>query len=268
MPSFLLALAPAAIAATPAPALPDLAEARHAIQAGRLEQARAMVTSAIGAGMKGDPVDRLLADLAFARGENANALARYTALLLAHPNDAKLLEPAAIAALRLGDTAKAEAFAGRATRVPGVSWRAWNTRGAVADLRGDFSAADEFYRQALGLAPDRAEVLNNLGWSRILRGDWQGAVEPLERAVSLMPGSSRAANNLELARSAIDASLPARRSGESGADWAARLNDAGMAAELRGDRARAVAAFARAIEARGSWYERAANNLAAAGGKV
>ena len=264
MPSFLLALAPAAIAA----ALPDLAEAKHAIQAGRLEQARAMVASAIGAGMKGDPVDRLLADLAFARGENANALARYTALLFAHPNEPKLLEPAAIAALRLGDTAKAEAFAARATRVPGVSWRAWNTRGAVADLRGDFAAADDFYQQALGLAPDRAEVLNNLGWSRILRGDWQGAVEPLERAAKLMPGSSRAANNLELARAAIDADLPARRSGETDEDWAARLNDAGMAAELRGDRARAVAAFARAIEARGSWYERAVNNLAAAGGKV
>ena len=73
---------------------------------------------------------------------------------------------------------------------------------------------------------------------------------------------------LDNARSAIDADLPARRSDETDADWAARLNDAGMAAELRGDRARAVAAFARAIEARGSWYERAANNLAAVGGKV
>ena len=75
------------------------------------------------------------------------------------------------------------------------------------------------------------------------------------------------ANNVELARAALAADLPQRRPGESEDDWAMRLNDAGVVARLQGDRARAVAAFARAIEARGSWYERAANNLQAAGGK-
>jgi len=73
------------------------------------------------------------------------------------------------------------------------------------------------------------------------------------------------ARNLELARSAIDASLPARRSGESDADWAARLNDAGLAAAILGDKARATAAFTQAVDASGTWYARAANNLEAMG---
>ena len=62
--------------------------------------------------------------------------------------------------------------------------------------------------------------------------------------------------------------LPQRRPGESDQDWAARLNDAGVAAELRGDRARAAAAFSQAIETKDSWYIRAANNLSAVGGKL
>jgi len=61
--------------------------------------------------------------------------------------------------------------------------------------------------------------------------------------------------------------LPRRKPGEADSDWAARLNDAGVAAEALGDRKRAIAAFTQALEASGSWYERAANNLAGASGQ-
>ncbi|HKU92717.1 MAG TPA: hypothetical protein VJP82_05150, partial [Sphingomicrobium sp.] len=111
------------------------------------------------------------------------------------------------------------------------------------------------------------EVINNRGWSRLLRGDWQGAADFLQKAATLAPKSVRAANNLELARAALSADLPVRNPGESDRDWAARLNDAGMAAQLLGDRKRAIAAFTQALEASGSWYERAANNLQAASGQ-
>jgi hypothetical protein len=37
-----------------------------------------------------------------------------------------------------------------------------------------------------------------------------------------------------------------------------------MAAEMLGDRQRAVAAFTAALDASGRWYERASNNLQAA----
>jgi tetratricopeptide (TPR) repeat protein len=113
------------------------------------------------------------------------------------------------------------------------------------------------------LAPRSPEVANNSGWSLLARGQWHEAIPPLEQAAALDPSSKRIAANLELARAALADGLPERRRGESAADWAARLNDAGMVARLRGDRKRAIAAFARAIEARTDWFERAANNLAA-----
>ena len=77
-----------------------------------------MLGVAIAAGAKGEPVDRLLADLALARGENDQALAIYRQLLASHPDEALLLERAGIAALRLGRSPEATALLDRATRQP------------------------------------------------------------------------------------------------------------------------------------------------------
>ena len=101
----------------------------------------------------------------------------------------------------------------------------------------------------------------------VARGDWKNAVGSFERAAELDPRSTRIANNLELARAAMAAELPERKANEPDHAWAARLNDAGMAAQMMGDRQRAVAAFTQALEASGTWYSRAANNLQAAGGR-
>jgi Flp pilus assembly protein TadD len=264
----LLAGAAAATPMAPQPLTADrIAEAEHAIEVGRLDQARAMISTALAQGAQGEAVDRLLADLAFAEGKSGEAIERYKLLLGRHPADALIAERAAISAAKVGNMPLAKGLADHATSLPQASWRAWNARGVVADLGGDFATADSSYDRALALAPDQPEVLTNMGWSKLLRGDWSGAVVPLEQAVKLMPTSERTANDLELARAALASDLPQRRAGESDADWAARLNDAGVAAQLRGERARAVAAFSQAIEARGTWYARAANNLNAVSGK-
>jgi Flp pilus assembly protein TadD len=254
----------AAAVASSEPAVADpIAEAQHAITVGRVDQARMMTAEAVASGASGDKVDRLLAELAFATGDFAQALVRYEGLLLGAPNDGQLAERAGIATLRLRETSKAKTYLKRATTLPGVSWRAWNGLGVLADWHGDWSIADEAYARALELGPNSAEVANNSGWSLLLRGEWQQAIAPLEVAALLDPKSKRIANNLELARAAQEDGLPKRREGESAADWAARLNDAGVVARLRGDRKRAVAAFAQAIEAKTVWFERAVNNLTA-----
>ena len=253
----------AAAIAAPAQGSAALNEIEHAMAAGRVHQAKSMLAAAVAEGAKGPAVERLQADVAYASGFNAEALARYRALLQLHPNNAEILERAASAALKANDSAQAKALAERAIATGQASWRAWNVRGVIADLEGDFTQADSAYARALATGPAQSETLNNIGWSRILRGDWEGAIAPLEKAVSLMPGMPRAANNLELARAAIDIDLPKRRAGESVESWTGRLNDAGVAARHRGDRARAIAAFARAIEAREKWYKRAARNLEA-----
>ena len=238
-----------------------LAEARHAIEVGRLDQARTMIGAAIASGQRGEPIDRLMADLSFASGNNADALARYLALLVIHSDDPLLLERAAISAAKLGNATQAQSLADRAVLAPSPSWRVWNLLGVLADGRGDFGSADEYYRKALAAAPDQPELLNNIGWSHLLRGDWAGAVPSLERAVQIDRNLKRAANNLELATAGLSDNLPSRNVGESDTAWSARLNDAGIAAQIRGEQSKAVAAFTQALEARAVWYERAANNL-------
>src|SRR5687768_10531830 len=91
--ALLLALSdPAPAAALPAEqSRPEsqisLAEAGRAIAAGRLDQAKTILGVAIAAGAKGEPVDRLLADLSFARGETEQALILYKTLLAGHPDE-------------------------------------------------------------------------------------------------------------------------------------------------------------------------------------
>jgi tetratricopeptide (TPR) repeat protein len=131
-------------------------------------------------------------------------------------------------------------------------------------MNRDWAEADIAYAEALRLAPGEASVFNNHGWSQLLRGDWVAAVQDFERAVGLDPRSTRIANNLELARAALASDLPRRRDGEPDENWAERLNDAGVAAEILGDKPRAVAAFTQALETSDRWYVRAANNLEAA----
>lgn len=245
-------------------AAPSLAEASHAIGAGRLEQAREMIAAAISAGASGEQVDRLLADFAFASGDNAVALAGYAKLFAAHLDNGLLAERAGIAALKLGDTARAIVYLDHAAAKPLATWRAWNARGVAADRANDWDRADAAYARAAAMAPESGEVANNLGWSLLVRGRWNEALVELERASGLDPKSQRIANNLELARVAMKDGLPRRRPGESDQSWSARLNDAGVAAAARGERGRAIAAFAQAIEARSTWYGRAADNLAAA----
>lgn len=271
-----LALALALAPVEPAPVEPapvaaasdsgvSLFEAGRAIAAGRLDQAKAMLASAVAAGAKGEPVDRLLADLAFARGENEQALLLYKGLLVAHPDEALLLERGGIASLKLQHADEATRMLDRATRVPGASWRAWNARGVAADRQGRWDEAEAAYAKATVLDPARAEVPNNLGWSMMLQGQWPEALAAFEKAFAVNPGLPQLANNLELARAAVSAELPKRLAGESDASFAARLNDAGVVAATAGQAKRAEAAFAQAIELRSRWFGRAAENLAELG---
>lgn len=260
------AAATSTVPAAPQPSAHDLLTgASHAVAVKRLDQAALMILRAVKAGASGPELDRVQADLAYASGENAEALARYEQLLKVSPADTALLESAGIAALKLGKAARASSLLTRATSSPAATWRSWNALGVAADLLQDWPQAERSYLRASELAPGEAEPFNNQGWSFLLRGNWRGAAAFFERAVALDPKSRRAGNNLELARAALAADLPHRLPGEEAAAWAARLNDAGVASAIIGDRTRAATAFTQALGVSPTWYARAANNLEALG---
>lgn len=261
----------ASVSTAPATMLPSpnelLVGASHAVEANRLDQASVMVSRAVAAGASGPTLQRVVADLAYARGSYSEALAAYSELLKAMPEDPQLLERGAIAALKLGQLETASRLLSIATSANGATWRTWNACGVLADLKGEWSKADECYRQANRLAPRESEPVNNQGWSLLLRGKWQDALGLFQQAKELSPNDPRISNNLELARTSADAALPERLAGETDSEWAARLNDAGVAAAILGDRQRAASAFTRALEVSGTWYSRAANNLEALGSR-
>jgi Flp pilus assembly protein TadD len=236
-------------------------QASHAIDAGRTDQAQAMIGRAVIAGAPPLVTSRLVADLTFRTGDHATAAGLYEALMKVWRDDIVMVERAGMARLQLRQYAAAEALLNQATSDPRASWQAWNARGIVADARRDWVVADVAYRRALLLAPRRGEIANNLGWSLALRGRWSEARELFAQAITLEPRLDRAARNHELAQSALDQQLPRRSATDSNAVWAAKLNDAGVVAQQQGNWRKAVSAFARAIETRSQWFERAVNNL-------
>jgi tetratricopeptide (TPR) repeat protein len=244
-----------------------LDQANYALSVGRSEQAREMIRSAVERGAAGPEVERLLADLAFSEKRWPEATERYRVLLIAQPESTILLERMGIAALQAGKLSDALVSLDKAVRRAGAHWRAWNARAVLADRQRDWASADRAYAAGLNLEPNNPIMLNNSGWSLLLRGRWKDAAERLSRAASLAPGDARIVANAELAGAANAADLPLRRDGEGDASFAVRLNDAGVIALVQGDRQKAVAAFARALETSGYWFQRAANNLAIASAK-
>jgi Flp pilus assembly protein TadD len=250
-----------------------VAEARHALERGRAQQAREMIGRAVAAGASGAAVDRLLADLALVEGRPEEALARFEALIATagSAGEGLLYQQAGLAALRSGKAEQATVLLQKAVALPDSDWRARNALGVALDRLGRWEEADRAYAEGLQLAPGNGMLHNNQGWSLLLRGRWEEAHGHLVVAAAALPDQPLVRANLDLARAALSADLPARRPGESGEAYAARLNDAGVVAYRQGRQRKAVAAFARAIEASGRWFPAAAANLALAerdGGKT
>src|SRR5438270_7942331 len=131
-------LTAAAVLAAPVPASPSahelIAGADQAVHENRLNQAALMISRAVGVGASGAELDRVLADFAYASGNYAEALAQYDALLKLAPEDRSLLEPAGIAALKLGYVHRASSLLTLVTSMDATDWRAWNALGVAADL--------------------------------------------------------------------------------------------------------------------------------------
>ncbi|WP_343346745.1 tetratricopeptide repeat protein [Sphingomicrobium sp. XHP0239] len=227
-----------------------------------MQQADALLRQAASEGADPEALDEVTADLAYARGDHPRALASYMVRLHQTPEDQRLLERAAMAAMKAGRDDAAPLLE-RACASTAASWVVLNGCAVSSDRERDFAASTGFYQRAIALRPENATLYSNLGWSLMLQGRWREARAPLVKALVLEPRHARAQSNLDLLDLVDARSLPVREPGETDEDYARRLNDAGIAAAARGERDRAIVAFAHAVEVRPIYYEKAAANLAA-----
>jgi Flp pilus assembly protein TadD len=140
------------------------------------------------------------------------------------------------------------------------AWRAWNALGSEFDRRHDWADAETAYDHALSASSNSAMVLNNRGFSRLSQGKQDEAILDFVAALQKKPDLATARNNLRLAI-AMKGEYDRAVTGAGASDQAAILNNAGFAAMLRGDYAKAKELLTQAMKAKGEYYAVAAANL-------
>jgi Flp pilus assembly protein TadD len=141
-----------------------------------------------------------------------------------------------------------------------AAWHAWNVLGSELDQRHDWKGADAAYDNAISASGGAAIVLNNRGFSRMSQGRLDEAIGDFVAALQKKPDLASARNNLRLAM-AMKGEYDRAVAGAGASEQAAVLNNAGFAAMIRGDYAKAKDLLNQAMKARGAYYSLAAQNL-------
>ena len=172
----------------------------------------------------------------------------------------KALQGQGLAALAQGDGVRAEPLLRQAvTLVPG-QWQAWNGLGIAYDGRRQWREAAEAYGKALALRPTSPVLANNFGYSLLLQHKPAEALTWLSTASRAEPRLPAAGTNLRLALAELGRYDDAVAE-VTDEERAAALNNAGVVAMARGDKAQARQLLTRALAASPSYYERAQRNL-------
>ena len=173
---------------------------------------------------------------------------------------ARALHNSGTALLLTGRAEQAETTLEAAVESDPRSWRAWNALGRARDARRDWEKARGAYEHALALAPAEGAVLNNFGLSKLSAGDLDGATGLFVRALEASPDLAAAETNLRLTL-ALRGRYDEAVAGVEAKNLPDALNNAGYAALLRGDYAKARVLFLQAIDASPSFYEPSWSNL-------
>ena len=140
-------------------------------------------------------------------------------------------------------------------------WLAYNGLGTIADINGNYDAAIEYYRNALALNPNSAQILNNLGYSEYLSGNWDAAMMHYVQSVNADPDFDRAWYNIGLMytrRGNYDDAFMAFR---NVLDTPQAYNDIGYLSMLDGYYDIAEKYFQKAVKSSPSYYLKAHENL-------
>ena len=104
---------------------------------------------------------------------------------------------------RAGNYGMAERYFRRAVERHPNDAEAWLDLAASYDHLKRFDLADRAYAQAIGLAGQKVEILNNQGYSYMLRGDNARAHQKLEAARRRDPGNAYVLSNLRLLHASV-----------------------------------------------------------------
>src|SRR5260370_15105491 len=114
------------------------------------------------------------------------------------PNDMEILGAYGKALADAGQLAQAADVLSRSYTPEEPNWSSMNVQGSIADQVGDHSKAQEFYLDALKIAPGEPSILNNLGLSYALSKQLPKAEATLRQAAASPAADARTRANLGL----------------------------------------------------------------------
>jgi predicted Zn-dependent protease len=131
-----------------------------------------------------------------AQGNFAEATRLLSQLMLASPDDPRIVGEYGKSLAQQGRSQDAVAFLKRAAELKPSEWSVYSALGVAYDQMDDRKSAAAAYERALSLKPGDPTVLNNYAVSRMLAGDLDGAQRMLTQASASGGGYSKIANNL------------------------------------------------------------------------
>ena len=128
----------------------------------------------------------------------AEAAAVMQAAAVKAPSDMEVLGAYGKALADSGQLQQAADVLSRSYTAERPNWSSMSVQGSIADQLGDHAKAQDFYRDALKIAPGEPNVLSNLGLSYALTKQLPLAEQVLRQAVESPAADSRVRDNLAL----------------------------------------------------------------------
>jgi len=195
-----------------------------------------------------------------ATGKNEDAEKLFS-LVAEREGGAVALQGRGVALVRLGRYDEASEALKSAIAIDPSLWRAWNAYGVAADNHGLSEEAQSAFTKAAELNPADGVALNNLGVSLLKAEKRADAIAAFKSALEADGVREAAEANLRLAY-ALDGDYATSIRALPDERRAVALNNAGVAAATRGDKAEARRLLARALDESPHFYAKAYNNLA------
>ena len=133
-----------------------------------------------------------------AQGDFSGAVRTLSQLMLASPDDPRVVSEYGKVLVQQGRAGEAVQFLSRAVELQPADWTLYSALGVAYDQTGDSANARKAYERALVLKPGEAVVLNNYALSRMQAGDLAEAHRLLSQAAAGGSPNPQIARNLTL----------------------------------------------------------------------